>query len=152
MSPQTDVDQNVLIFGVLLIPAMYMHKVLSAINVGWKPHTVPLSNFYADVAKIPLVLIFLYYLDMGVVGVIIAFFVGYVINDIMLLWYGREKVKNKIKKEFIQKWLKISWLPLYPQIAPLVARSDIVIFTVITGSVIGLAYYSAALVLSLIHI
>ena len=148
VSPQTDVDQNVLIFGVLLIPAMYMHKVLSAINVGWKPHTVPLSNFYADVAKIPLVLIFLYYLDMGVVGVIIAFFVGYVINDIMLLWYGREKVKNKIKKEFIQKWLKISWLPLYPQIAPLVARSDIVIFTVITGSVIGLAYYSAALVIA----
>ena len=148
VSPQTDVDQNVLIFAVLLIPAMYIHKILSAINVGWKPHTVPLSNFYADVTKIPLVLIFLYYLDMGVVGVIIAFFIGYVINNIALLWYGREKVKNKIKKEFIQKWLKISWLPLYPQIAPLFARSDIVIFSVITGSVVGLAYYSAALVIA----
>ena len=97
VSPQTDVDHNVLIFAVLLIPAMYIHKILSSINLGWKPHTVPLSNFYADLAKIPLVLIFLYYLDMGVVGVIIAFFIGYVINNIALLWYGREKVKNKIK-------------------------------------------------------
>ena len=150
VSPQTDVDQNVLIFGVLLIPAMYMHKILAAINLGWKPHTVPLSNFYADLSKIPLVLMFLYYFDMGVIGVILGFFVGYIINNIVLLWYGREKVKNKIKKEFIQKWLKISWLPLYPQIAPLFARSDIVIFSVITGSVIGLAYYSAALVIAAI--
>ena len=68
--------------------------------------------------------------------------------DAILLWYAKEKVKNKIKKEFFQKWLKISWLPLYPRIAPLIGRSDVIIFSIITGSVIGLAYYTAAVVIA----
>lgn len=148
VSPQTNVDYNVLLFAVILIPVMYLNKVLSSINLGWKPHVVSYSNFYADVAKIPLALLFVYYFEMGVVGVIISFFIGWMINDLTLFWYAKEKIKNKIKKEFFQKWLKISWLPLYPRIAPLIGRSDVIIFSIITGSVIGLAYYSAALVIA----
>ncbi len=148
VSPQTNVDFNVLVFAVILIPLMYFHKVLSAINLGWKPHVVSYSNFYADLAKIPLALIFVYYFEMGIFGVIISFFIGYVINDIALFWYAKEKVKSKIDKKLFQKWLKISWLPLYPRIAPLIGRSDIIIFSVISGSVMGLAYYSAALVIA----
>ena len=148
VSPQTNVDYNVLLFAVILIPLMYLHKVLSSINLGWKPHVVSYSNFFADLAKIPLALLFVYYFEMGVVGVIISFFIGYIINDIALFWYAKEKIKNQIKKEFFQKWLKISWLPLYPRIASLIGRSDVIIFSIITGSVIGLAYYSAALVIA----
>ncbi len=148
VGPQTDVDYSVLLLAVILIPVMYLHKVLSSINIGWKPHVVSYSNFFADIAKIPLALLFVYYFEMGVVGVIISFFIGYMINDIALFWYAKEKIKKKINKEVFQKWLKISWLPLYPRIAPLIGRSDVIVFSVITGSVIGLAYYSAALVIA----
>ena len=148
IGPQINIDYTVLFFAIILIPVMYFHKILTSINSGWKPHVVSYANFYADLAKIPLVLLFVYHFEMGITGVIIAFFIGFLINDVVLLWYAKEKVKNKIKKEFLQKWLKISWLPLYPKIAPLIARSDIIIFSVITGSVVGLAYYSAALIVA----
>ncbi len=148
IGPQTNADHTTLIFAIILIPVMYLNKVLSSINLGWKPHVLSISNFFADIAKIPLVLLLIYYFDMGVTGIIISFFIGWVIYDVILLWYAKEKIKNKIKKKFFQKWLKISWLPLYPRIAPLISRSDVIIFSIITGSVIGLAYYTAALVIA----
>lgn len=148
VGPQTNADNTILFFAIILIPVMYLNKVLSSINLGWKPHTLSISNFFADVAKIPLALLLIYYFDMGVTGIIISFFIGWVIYDAILLWYAKEKIKNRIKKEFFQKWLKISWLPLYPRIAPLIGRSDVIIFSIITGSVIGLAYYTAAVVIA----
>ena len=148
VGPQTNADNTILFFAIILIPVMYLNKVLSSINLGWKPHALSISNFFADVAKIPLVLLLIYYFDMGVTGIIISFFIGWVIYDAILLWYAKEKIKNGIKKEFFQKWLKISWLPLYPRIAPLIGRSDVIIFSIIAGSVIGLAYYTAAVVIA----
>ena len=35
---QTNVDQNVLFFAIILIPTMFVNQILEAINLGWKPH------------------------------------------------------------------------------------------------------------------
>jgi len=145
--PQTNIEYNVLLFAVILIPPMYLNKVLSSINAGWKPQTVSYANFFSEIIKIPLILLFIFYFDMGVIGVIIAYFIGWIINDLALLWYARGKIRDKLNMEIFKKWMKIFWLSLYPRIAPLIERSDVILFTLITGSVIGLAYYSSALII-----
>jgi len=49
-----------------------------------------------------------------------------------------------IKKEFLIKWISLSWISLYPGINLLFRSLDVLIFSILTGSVIGLAYYGAA--------
>ncbi len=40
---QTNVDQNVLFFAIILIPTMFVNQILEAINLGWKPHGVSIG-------------------------------------------------------------------------------------------------------------
>ena len=40
MGYQTKIDQNILLFSSILIPILFLNGILTAINLGWKPHVV----------------------------------------------------------------------------------------------------------------
>jgi len=147
MSNYTNVEQNVLLFAAILIPTMFINGILTAINLGWKPHAISYGTLAYGISSIPLALFLIYYLDFGVAGIIISVFLANIISIIILFCYAKEKIANQFHKTILKKWLKFSWVPIYPGIAILVAGFDISIFTIITGSVIGLAFWTAAMVL-----
>jgi len=147
MGNYTNVERNVLLFAAILIPTMFVNGILIAINLGWKPHAISYGILAYGISSIPLALFFIYYLNFGVVGIIISVFLANIISIIILFYYAKEKIRNQFNKIFLKKWLKFSWVPIYPGIAILVAGFDISIFTIITGSVVGLAFWVAALVL-----
>ena len=147
MSYYTNVEQNILLFAAILIPPMFINGILTAINLGWKPHAISYGTLAYGVSSIPIALFFIYYLNFGVTGIIISVFLANIISIIILFYYAKEKIRDQFNKTIFKKWLKFSWLPLYPGIAILVAGLDISIFTIITGSVIGLAFWTAAMIL-----
>lgn len=145
---QTNINQNYILFAAILIPLIFLNRTLSAINMGWKPHAVSYGTFAFGVSQIPLALIFIYLLNMGVYGVILTIVFAYLVSIAVLSIYAKTKIKNTFKKELLTKWLKLFWLPLYPAISSILYWSDLVIFSVIVGSVIGVAFWSAAMVIS----
>ena len=147
MGNYTNVEKNVLLFAAILIPATFVNGVLTAINLGWKPHAISYGTIAYGISSIPLALFLIYYLDFGVAGIIISVFLANIASILILFFYAKEKIANQFDKKILKKWLKFSWLPIYPGIAILVAGFDISIFTIITGSVVGLAFWAAALVL-----
>tara|TARA_B100001750_G_scaffold184068_1_gene152892 strand:+ start:1043 stop:2542 length:1500 start_codon:yes stop_codon:yes gene_type:complete len=147
MSYYTNVEQNILLFAAILIPTMFINGILTAINLGWKPHAIAYGTLSYGISSIPIALFFIYYLDFGVTGIIISVFLSNIISIIILFYYAKEKLRNKFNKTILKKWLKFSWIPLYPGIPVLVAGLDISIFTIITGSVIGIAFWTAAMIL-----
>ena len=147
MSYYTNVEQNILLFAAILIPPMFINGILTAINLGWKPHAISYGTLAYGVSSIPIALFFIYYLNFGVTGIIISVFLANIISIIILFYYAKEKIRDQFNKTIFKKWLKFSWIPLYPGIAILVAGLDISIFTIITGSVIGLAFWTAAMIL-----
>jgi len=147
MSNYTNVEQNVLLFAAILIPTMLINGILIAINLGWKPHAISYGTLAYGISSVPLALFLIYYLNFGVTGIIISVFLANMISIIILFYYAKEKITNQFNKTFLKKWLKFSWIPIYPGIAILVAGFDISVFTIITGSVIGLAFWTAAMVL-----
>ena len=147
MSNYTNVEQNVLLFAAILIPTMLINGILIAINLGWKPHAISYGTLAYGISSVPLALFLIYYLNFGVTGIIISVFLANMISIIILFYYAKEKITNQFNKTFLKKWLKFSWVPIYPGIAILVAGFDISICTIITGSVIGLAFWTAAMVL-----
>lgn len=146
----TNVNQNDLFFAFILIPAIILNRTLTAINLGWKPHTISYATLTQGLIQIPTAIIFIHSLHMGVSGVILAMAISYLSSIIVLSIYARDKLKNKIKIEYLRKWLKLFWLPLYPGISTLIASLDVTVFSVITGSVEGLALWSAAMAVPLL--
>jgi len=147
MGNYTNVERNVLLFAAILIPTMFVNGILIAINLGWKPHAISYGTLAYGISSIPLALFLIYYLDFGVTGIIISVFLANIASILILFFYAKEKIVGQFDKKILKKWLKFSWLPIYPGIAILVAGFDISIFTIITGSVVGLAFWTAALVL-----
>ncbi|KFM20117.1 Polysaccharide biosynthesis protein [Marine Group I thaumarchaeote SCGC AAA799-P11] len=148
VSPEANVEQNILFFAALLIPLTFLHKVLSTINTGWKPEITSYAIIVTEIIKIPLILIFLILFDLGISGLIITLVISSVIGSLVQVIKSRQKLRFSINKIHIKKWLKISWLPSYHRISTILFASDIVIFSVIIGSVEGIAFYSAALIVA----
>lgn len=145
---QSYVINEILFLAVILIPLMFLNKTLTAINIGWRPEASSYGVLIFEIIKIPTAIIFVVFLDLGVSGAIIATTIAYGGSIILLLKYAKEKIISQINFKFLKIWIKRSWLPLYPGIASLVFSLDLLVFTLITGSVIGLAYYSAAVAIS----
>jgi hypothetical protein len=76
--------------------------------------------------------------------------ISYLSSVVVLSIFARDKIKNRIKIEFLKKWLRLFWFPVYPGIAIIIASMDVTIFLLITGSVEGLAFWSAAMAISLL--
>ena len=74
---QSDADNDALLFGIILIPVLFINRMLSAINTGWKPHAPLVAAFIFAAIEIVLALVFVYHLEMGVKGVVLTVTLAY---------------------------------------------------------------------------
>jgi len=142
---QSDADLQALLFATILIPFYFLTRTFTAIALGWKPQSVSYGLLAFESTKIPAGIIFVYLLDLGVEGAILSVVVAYVGNIIVLGIYVKDKIKDKFQIVVLKKWIRLSWIPLYKTSASLIFSLDVMIFSIMTGSVLGVAYYAIAL-------
>lgn len=142
---QSDANLSALILATILIPFMFVTKTLTAIGLGSKPQSTSYGNLVFELIKIPTGLFFVYFLDLGVEGAIVTTVFAYAGNIIVLGIFVRDKIRDKIKIKVLKNWIRMSWIPLYSSIPNLVFSLDVMIFSVLTGTVLGVAYFSASL-------
>jgi hypothetical protein len=141
-----DVDPTALIFAVIMIPSIFLFNTMISITTGWKPHASSYGLIFYGMSLIPTILIFLYVFDLGIPGVIFSSAISYLIGTIFLVIYSRHKIINNIDPKFLKKWIKLSWLPLYNNgLSSVLFRSDVLIFVLITDSIVSLAYWTVAM-------
>ena len=143
----TDTNFESIFFAAFLIPIIFLNRVLSGINLGWKPQAVSYGILAAGISQIPMALIFVYFFDMGVIGIIISVAIANISSIIILAISAREIIKKEFQIKFLKKWFRLSWLPFYPGIAGMVHSYDVVIFVLMVGSVEGIAFWTAAVLL-----
>lgn len=141
---QSNADVNIMIFAVILIPVNFLNHTLTGINTGWKPHVASYGFITTELTKIPIALALIYFLDLGILGLIITILLSTCASIVIQLYYAKPKLKNGFEKKFVKKWLKLSWVALYRDIPGTLYISDMVIFSTITGNVTGIAYITAA--------
>jgi hypothetical protein len=146
---ESGIDLNIIFLAAILIPLRYVNGTLAAINLSWKPHTLSYALVAQSITQIPLTLFFVYFMEWGITGLIFSVVLAQSVNNLMLAIYTREKIKGIFKKEFIKKWFRLFWISLYPSFATIIFRLDVIIFTLITGSIIGVAFWSASLAISI---
>lgn len=141
---QTDIDLRILFFASLLIPVEFFRGLLVGITNAYKPHREEFGLIIFESTKIILGLFLIYFLNLGIEGVIITMVFAGLSSVIFLLVSTREKLRQKFNMNNVKKWLRLFWLPTYPNISSLLNSIDVTIFTLITGSVAGLAYWASA--------
>lgn len=144
---ETEANFEHLYFATILVPLLLFVNILTAINLGHKPESLAYGNIAYGATLIPTGLIFVYFLNLGIYGVIISAFIGHIANIVILIFFARSKIIGSIKKEYFKKWFKLFWIPSYPSLAIIIEGLDITIFTLITKSVHVLAFWTAALVI-----
>lgn len=143
-----EVDQNVLFFSSLLVPVLFFRHILAAINLGYKPQNVSYGILIFEITKIPVALVLIYFLEMGIYGAIITVILASIANIVVQIILSFEKIKSSFDKKFLKKWLKLFWLPTYPKISEILTNSDVVIFTIIIGTVEPIAFWVIAMAVS----
>lgn len=145
---QDQIDEKILVFAAILIPAEFIRNTLAGIAGGYKPQKSEYGFIVFEVSKIPAALLLIYFFEMGLEGLIISIAVAYTANIAFLLISIREKIRGKFETKFLKKWLKLFWIPSYPSLRSVILDSDIIVFSLLTGSLIGIAYWSAAKAIS----
>ena len=143
VSEPTGADPNILFFAVIMIPFTFLNRTLSAIALGSKPHVNSYGVIIFDVAKIPAALVLVHFMELGLYGAISSLIIAYIPSNIILGILLRNKLETNFNKDFLRSWIKRAWLPSFIKFPNLVVF-DVLVFSLITGSVIGLAYWVAA--------
>lgn len=133
-----------LLLGILLIPVIFLSQTLSSINLGHKPHIVSFSQIIFQLIKIPLALLTLTVFDLGVLGIVIAIFFAFVGKIFVSLYYSKDWLKNKFSLNQLRNWIKFSWVPMFAHIPNFLITVDVALYSLVTGSVIGIAYFQAS--------
>ncbi len=148
VAPATNSSYNLLLLSTILVPVSFISNTLDNINLGFRPQAISYSFLAFELAKIPIGLIMVEVMKMGLAGAIIATFIAYIARNSISFYFARTKLHGKFNFEFVRRWMKLSWLPLYTNLAGLIFVLDVLVFSVIVGSVKPLALYAAATAIS----
>jgi len=144
ISEGSTADYEILVFGVILIPVYFVSQTLVGVNLGHKPHATSYALLIFGVLKIPIALALVVYFEWGVKGAILAILLAYLSKIIIQIYFAKPQLSNKFSLHNLKRWLKLSWIPLYSTIPKYIQHIDVVLYTIIIGSVIGVAYYQAS--------
>lgn len=144
ISKPLDVDIYPFLLASIVIPFSFINSSLGAICLGFRPQSNSIGQLVFQIAKVPFGLIFVFILELGVIGVIYTLIFAELIRLIILIYYSKEKLSGLIKTEFLKFSFKNFWLSVFQKSSGLIKNIDILIFTLITGSLSGLAFWGAA--------
>ena len=137
-----------MLLGAIMIPVLFIQGTLSAVNLGHKPQAVSIGMAAFQFFKIPVGLALVFFLELGLDGAILTIFVAHLSDIAIQLYYARSHLVVPRDFSYLREWIKQSWMPVYGKMPAVLHAMDVIVYTVIVGSVIGVAYYAAALVVS----
>ena len=106
VTSQTDVDNDILILSIILVPVIFLNKTLREINSVWKPEGTAYGILILSISQLVLGIILVYSGTLELSSVILIVFVSYIIANIFLAIFAKEKLKGKFMIQTLKKWLK----------------------------------------------
>lgn len=137
-----------MLLGAILIPALFVQGTLSSVNMGYRPHAVSVGMAIFQAIKIPAGLALVFFLGLGLDGAILAVFAAHLSNIAVQLRYARPRLAVTLDLAYLRGWIRQAWIPLYSRTPGVLATLDIILYAAVAGSVVGAAYFAAALVVS----
>lgn len=143
-SREIDFDFSLLFLAVILVPVNFFMGTLIGISRGYKPQVEEYGILGFEFSKVPIALVAIYFLDMGLEGLIATVFLANIMGIVIMALKIRGKLKGSFDRNYVKKWLKFFWIPSFPKLTDTLETTDVVIFSLFTGSVAGLAFWAVS--------
>lgn len=140
----TDADLNVLLLATIMVPLSFFYNSLNSIAIARRPQAISYGLVIFETVKIPIGLLLVVIFDLEIIGAILTAILAEFARLIFVTIMVRKEIHGKIKIEYIKFWIKMSWLTIYQNFSSFVRSLDVFVFTVLTGSFVGLAYWGVA--------
>lgn len=137
-------DATSVFLASALVPLSFLGNTLTGISLSHKPHAISYGLIGFELAKLPLGFGFVFIGHMGLFGAVLATIFASAVKVIILLVMVRQELFDKINLQTIRHWLKLFWIPLYSSFTGLVFTLDVLVYSLLTNSLIGLAYWGVA--------
>jgi O-antigen/teichoic acid export membrane protein len=143
VSGATSSNFNVMLIATILVPVSFIANTLDAVNLGYKPQASSFALLAFEFTKIPIGIVLVAVLGMGLTGAIVATFAAFLARIFVLAYGARKKIAAKFSLAIFRMWLKLAWLPLYNNGPGVILGLDVLVFSLIVGSVEPLSLYAA---------
>ncbi|BCU69380.1 hypothetical protein [Stygiolobus caldivivus] len=139
-------DPLAFLVSSLLIVTFYINKVVTAITRGRKPIAIGIASSLFQISRLSFVLLAFYFLHLTIVGVALAYVIGYIAQTIYNLSYinSNLKIDLSITKSIIKK--SIVTIIYYLQL--IVEASLVWLTLLITHNSIIVSYFESALIIA----
>lgn len=141
VSTSLKADFSVIILASILVPLTFLNNTLTGISLSHKPHAISYGLIGFEISKLPSGFFLVYLINLGIIGAIVATIVASIVKMIILLVMVRKELVDTIKSQVIKYWLKLSWIPLYSSFSGFVFTLDVLVYSLITHSLVGLAFW-----------
>lgn len=149
LSPQ-GVDAASIALAAVIVPAEMARRAIASVTLSHAPHAVECAVAAGSAAKVALALALVTNMGMGLEGAIASALAGSAAGAAVLACVSRGRLGGAVEGARVRRWLRRSWVPAWQGLIPALSRSDVVVFTVVTGSLGGVAYWVAARTVALI--
>ncbi|MEM3144889.1 MAG: hypothetical protein QW332_02695 [Thermoproteota archaeon] len=117
---------------------------LEAICHGIQPQTVGYGVIVFEISKVIFGAFMVGYLKYSLFGAVLSIDLALVIQIFFYLLRISKHLREKLSFRDIERWLRTSWIPLISTLPWLVFLQDAVVVTLISGSLLPIAYIRAA--------
>lgn len=144
LSGEIEYEYSILALGVVLVPLTFLANTFDGINYGFKPQTTSYAFLAFELVKVLIGFLLIVIFNYGITGAIATTALALSVRVAVSGYNARERLVGTIKREVVRRWLKMMWLPLYSNISSVIFSLDVLIFTLIIGSLEVLAIFAAA--------
>ena len=95
------IDFFVLFLALIIIPVEFIKYSLTSITLGFKPQAAEYGLLSFEITKIPIGLALIYFLDMGIEGVIITTTLASLSSIVILLIVARHKIQGRFQIKYV---------------------------------------------------
>ena len=90
---QGGVNPDILFFAAILIPVRFIRHTLTSINLGHRPQIIAYSLLVFEIVKIGFAFLLIYFLELGLEGVILTIFFATIASIIFSLYHTKDKLR-----------------------------------------------------------
>ena len=141
VSFQLGAELLILMLASALVPLTIVNNILNGICLSFKPQSISYGLLVFETTKVPFGFLLVVLMELGIVGAILTTIVASSIRLIILFILAKERIIGEIKTKVIKFWLRMSWLTVYVSMPGMLKSFDILIFSFMTNSLIGLAFW-----------
>ena len=144
LSNTLKINSSVMMLASALIPLAFLSSILNSICLGFKPQAVSYGTISFELSKIPFGFLFVVLTHLGISGALLATIAANTIKVIILAGMAKEQLRGAFTPHAIKFWLRMSWLTLYMSSFGTIFRLDVIVFSLMQNSLVGVAYWGAA--------